>query len=168
MGAKGQSSAQSRLPVACRNKLPLSQLAACQSHRKRVNEKTKKWFESSPRCQRLWGIDPTMPSPRFRKDTQGLEHWKVLLLVQMRTGHVPLQAHLYRIGKVPSPVCLMCHKADETVSHYLVTCMAFATQRGHMERDLRRAAKLVSMLLTNPKAFQSLLSIYMKQGDDNS
>jgi len=72
--AKGQSSAQSRLPAACRNKLPLSQSAAHQTHRKRVNEKVKKWFKSSPRCQRLQGIDPTMPSPRFMKDTQGLEH----------------------------------------------------------------------------------------------
>ena len=74
----------------------------------------------------------------------------------MRTGHVPLQVHLYRIGKVPSLVCPMCHKADETVSHYLVTCTAFTTQRGRMERDLRRAAKSVSTLLANPKAFQSL------------
>src|SRR5882724_3629413 len=97
-----------------------------------------------------------MPSPRFRKDTRGLECWKASLLVQMRTGHVPLQAHQYIIGKVPSLVCLMCHKADETVSHYLVTCTAFTTQRGCMERDLRRAAKLVSMLLANLKAFQSL------------
>ena len=154
--AKGQSSAQRRLPAAGSNKLPLSWSAARQAHRKRVNEKMKKWFKSSPRCQRLWGIDPTMPLPRFRKDTRGLECWKVSLLIQMRSGHVPLQAHLYRIGKVPSPVCPMCHKADKTVSHYLIICMAFATQRGCMERDLRRAAKLVSMLLMNPKAFQSL------------
>jgi len=71
--AKGQSSAQSRLPAECRNKLPLSRSAALQSHRKRVNEKMKKWFESSPRCQRLWGINPSMPSLRFRRDTRGLE-----------------------------------------------------------------------------------------------
>ena len=67
--AKGQLSAQSRLPVVCRNKLPLSRLAACQSHRKRVHERTKKWFESSPRCQRLRGIDQSMPLLRFRRDT---------------------------------------------------------------------------------------------------
>ena len=70
--------------------------------------------------------------------------------------------HLYRIGKVPSPVCPMCHKVDETVSYYLVTCMAFATQRGRMERDLRRAAKSASMLLMNPKAFPSLFKYIHK------
>src|SRR5882724_4829309 len=62
--AKGQSSAQRRLPVAGRNKLQLSWLAARQAHRKRVNKKMKKWFESSPTCQRLRGINPTMPLPR--------------------------------------------------------------------------------------------------------
>ena len=44
--AKGQSSVQSRLPMVCRNKLPFSWLAACQSHRKMVNNKMKKWFKT--------------------------------------------------------------------------------------------------------------------------
>jgi len=34
---------------------------------------------------------------------------------------------------------------------------AFATQRGRMERQLWRAAKSVSTLLTNPKAFPCLI-----------
>jgi len=52
----------------------------------------------------------------------------------------------------------MCHKADEMVSHYLTKCAVFAIQRGHMERHLRRAAKSVSTLLANPKAFPYLFS----------
>ena len=91
-----------------------------------------------------------MPLLRFRRDTRGLEHWKSLLIIQLRTGHVPLQVHLCRIGKVESPVCLKCHKVDKTLTHYLTACMAFTTQRGCMERYLRRAAKSVSMLLMNP------------------
>ena len=50
----------------------------------------------------------------------------------------------------------MCQKADEMVSHYLTTCMVFATQRGHLERHLWRATKSVSILLTNLKAFPCL------------
>jgi len=116
----------------------------------------KKWFEFSPRCQRFWKINFSMPSLRFRRDTQGQEHWKASLLIQLRTGHVPLQAHLFRIGKVESLVCPMCHKADETISHYLTAFMVFTTQRGHMERHLQRASKSVSTLLMNPKAFPCL------------
>ena len=101
-------------------------------------------------------INPSMPSPRFRRDTQGLECCKASLLIQIRTRHVPLQAHLCRISKVESPMCLKCHKVDEMVSHYLTACAAFATQRGHMERHLQRATKSVRTLLMNPKAFPCL------------
>jgi len=89
----------------------------------------------------------------FRKDTQNLKWWQASLLVQMRTGHIPLQAHLHRIRKVETLTCQNCHKADKTVHHYLIACMVFAAQRGDMESQLRRAAKSMSTLLTNPKAF---------------
>src|SRR5882724_7354391 len=154
--AKGESSEQRSLPAVCRDDLPTSRSAARQCYRKQISGKTKKWFESSPRCHRLRSIDPSMPSSRFRKDTQSMERWKTSLLVQLRTGHIPLQAHLKRISKTNSLTCLRCHKVDETVGHYLTECEAFATQRGRMERQLRRAAKSVSTLLTNPKAFACL------------
>ena len=131
----------------------ICQPAARQCHRKQISVKMKKWFESLPRCHRLWLISPSMPSTRFRKDTQGMEHWNRSLLVRLRMGHVLLQAHLKRIGKMDSPICPMCHKADETVGHYLTECVAFATQRGRMERQLWRAVKSISTLLINPKAF---------------
>ena len=76
--------------------------------------------------------------------------------VQLKTGHVLLQVHLKRIGKKDSLICQRCHKAEEMVRHYLTECEAFATQRGCMERQLWRAAKSISTLLTNPKAFACL------------
>jgi len=71
-------------------------------------------------------------------------------------GHVPLQVHIKRIGKTDSPICLRCHKVEEMVGHYLTKCVVFATQRGCMERQLQRATKSVSTLLTNPKVFACL------------
>jgi len=41
-----------------------------------------------------------------------LECWKASLLVQLRTRHVPLQAHLCRIGKAEFPACPKCNKVD--------------------------------------------------------
>jgi len=155
--AKGQLNERRRLPMVCRGEMPCIRSAAQQGHRKMVNNKAKKWFKHSPRCQRLQGIDPSMPSLRFRRDTQGLEHWKASLLVQLRTRHVPLQVHLCRIRKVESPACPKCNMVDKMVSYYLTTCMAFTIQRGHMKRHLRRATKSVSTLLTNPKALPCLL-----------
>ena len=69
---------------------------------------------------------------------------------------MPLQVYLHRISKADSPVCPKCKMGDETVGHYLMACKAFIAQRGWMERHLRRAAKSVSTLLTNLKAFPSL------------
>jgi len=57
---------------------------------------------------------------------------------------------------VKSPVFPKCHKANEMVSHYLILCKAFTTQREHMERELRKVAKSVSTLLMNLKAFLHL------------
>src|SRR5882724_8783807 len=109
--AKGELSKQHRLPAVGRGTFPTSRSAARQCHRKWISAKTKEQFELSPRCQRLWEIDPSMPSLIFRRDTQGLECWKASLLV-------PLQAHLSWIGKMDSLVCPMCHKVDEgTFSH---------------------------------------------------
>ena len=78
------------------------------------------------------------------------------LLVQLRAGHVPLQAYLHRIGKMESPTCTKCRGGDETVEYYLTACKAFAAQQGCMERHLRGAAKSISTLLNNPKAFPNL------------
>src|SRR5882724_1127351 len=71
--AKGESSNKRLLPRGCREDLLQSRLAARQTHAKKTKEKAKKWFEHSPRCQRLQRIDPLMPSSSFRKDTQGLD-----------------------------------------------------------------------------------------------
>jgi len=110
--------------------MPISRSAACQCHKKWISIKMREQFKLSPRCQRLWAINPSMPSLRFRRDTQGLEHWKVSLLIQLRTGHVPLQVHLSRIGKKDSPVCPMCHKVDKTVSHFITACTVLKSREG--------------------------------------
>jgi len=161
---KGESSEQRRLPTVCRGDLPTSRSAAFQCHRKQISIKKRKWFENLPRCHKLQLIDPSMPSLKFRKDTQGMEQWKTSLLVQLRMGHIPLQVHLKRIGKTDSPIFPRCHKAEEMVGHYLTECEAFTTQRGHMERQLWRATKSVSTLLMNPKVFTSLFRFIHNMG----
>jgi len=39
------------------------------------DQKAVKWFEASPRCQHLRGIDPSIPTPRFSKVMQNLKRW---------------------------------------------------------------------------------------------
>ncbi|KAG2040391.1 hypothetical protein BDR03DRAFT_858064, partial [Suillus americanus] len=40
-------------------------------------------------------------------------------LFQLRTGHVPLNKHLFRISKSPSPICSACHQKEESVYHFM-------------------------------------------------
>jgi len=74
-----------------------------------------------------------MPLSRFRKITQNLLQVQVSLLVQLKMGHVPLQKHLHRIGKVNSPKCPVCHMRDKTVHHYLIACPAHRATRNQLE-----------------------------------
>src|SRR5882724_11485930 len=66
--AKGKSSDKRLLPRGCREDLLQSRSAAQQTHAKKTKENAKKSFEHSPSSQRLWRINPSMPSSSFRKD----------------------------------------------------------------------------------------------------
>ncbi|KAF9007851.1 hypothetical protein BDQ17DRAFT_1178234, partial [Cyathus striatus] len=51
-------------------------------------------------------------------------------VTQLVTGHIALNKHLHRIGKVASPMCTKCNtNSPESVDHFLLRCPAFANQR---------------------------------------
>jgi len=96
--ALGASSPSHLLPVSCRKEPLIIQSAMRQSHMRKFNVESRSKFESSPRCQCLWHINPSMPSSNFRLDTINAECWHMLMFIQLRTGHIPLHKHLHRIG----------------------------------------------------------------------
>ncbi|KAF8593300.1 hypothetical protein BDV93DRAFT_424834, partial [Ceratobasidium sp. AG-I] len=51
------------------------------------------------------------------------------LLLQLITGHAPLQSHLSRLQVVDTRVCSHCGEAPETVAHFLLRWPAFAGER---------------------------------------
>jgi len=116
--------------------LPDSKSAA----RQQLNAKAKRQyvtaFQKSPRYNKIARIDPSTPSSRFRKDTTKLPKRHASILVQLRTGHVPLQAYLHRFKKAESPTCPGCGGEDETVEHYLRRCPMYAAQRRRLRRDI--------------------------------
>ncbi|KAG2117577.1 hypothetical protein DEU56DRAFT_717063, partial [Suillus clintonianus] len=57
-------------------------------------------------------------------------------LFQLRTGHAPLNKHLFRIAKVPSPICQQCHRKEETVHHFLIACPAYTQQRLTLQNEI--------------------------------
>jgi ribonuclease HI len=61
--------------------------------------------------------------------TQGLNRSRVSLWIRLVTGHVQLNAHLQRIGAVPSGICGQCGREQETVAHFILRCPKYADIR---------------------------------------
>jgi len=154
--ARGDSSAEDRLPQVCRGKLRAIRSAARQQLTKEIKVKSVNAFTKSPRYARLHEIDPTAPSSKFRKDTGQLPKEQSAMLIRTRTGHIPLRKHLHRIGITDSLMCRACPSQRETVHHYLMTCRAYAEPRRQLERSLGRAARSMKTLLSSPKALPHL------------
>ena len=68
------------------------------------------------------------------------------LITQIRTGHIGLNAYLYRINATESPLCATC-LAPESPYHFLLVCRRYITQR-HLLRSALASEKLPLSLTT--------------------
>lgn len=73
----------------------------------------------------------------------------------MRTGHIGLNKHLFRIKKVTSPGC-RCGALEESVEHFLVVCPLYNRARHRLLTHLGRKASQISYLLTSQEALPHL------------
>jgi ribonuclease HI len=154
--ARGESTSDSDTPISCRGELPTSRTAELQRHHKALKAQAKEMFQRSPRARFAHEIDPTMPSTAFTKLCRGLSRRHSSILIQLRTGHAPLNKYLHKIGKADSPICPACHNTEETVHHFLIQCPEYKTQRQQLEKKLKRGAKSMRTLLSKPKALPPL------------
>ncbi|KNZ72219.1 hypothetical protein J132_04221, partial [Termitomyces sp. J132] len=63
---------------------------------------------------------------------------QALILMQLWTGHCPLNHYLHRFKKVETLTCTACHQAEQTVEHYLLHCSTH-------ERDCHELARVVDI-----------------------
>jgi hypothetical protein len=47
---------------------------------------------------------------------------KLRILVELITGHCPLNKHLHNIGLIDEPICIACGMEDGSVFHLLCNC----------------------------------------------
>jgi hypothetical protein len=86
------------------------------------------------------------------------------LLIQLRTGHAPLNKHLFNIKSTDSPICPVCEDAHETVHHFLLSCPAYERHRRHLFYTLNRGSRSLATLLSHPKATKHLFKFINKTG----
>ncbi|KAI9573119.1 hypothetical protein HD554DRAFT_1992212, partial [Boletus coccyginus] len=95
----------------------------------------------------------------FLKLTNELPKRHVAALFQLRTGHAPLNKHLFRIKMAPSPNCTYCNTGHhETVPHLLLDCHHFEPQRSWLRGKIKDKARNLSALLNDPKCVKHTLS----------
>ena len=89
-------------------------------------------LQKSPQWRKLRHVDPSMLSKRYRMIADSLPRKNASLLIQLRTGHAPLNQHLFNTKCADTPICPACQDAHETVHHYLLSCPVYERHRQHL------------------------------------
>jgi ribonuclease HI len=126
--AKGASSRKALLPPLLHQPLLHSKSALKQDFASSLKREARDYLKESPRYERITQIDNTIASPgKYLWLTSSLPRNQSSLLFQLRTGHAPLNKHLYRIKRADSLMCPKCKDQEETVMHFLLKCPAYTT-----------------------------------------
>ena len=159
--ARGHTSQARKLPgYLTGSLLPMSISARQQEFDVVMKKRWRRDWEASLWHARISGIDSNMPSNRFRKLLSGLNRTQISILVQLRTGHIPLNKHLFCINKVESPMCPMCRQGEELVHHYLFKCMTWRHKRWHMGKELGSSASAADCMLEHTRRHQGTDEVY--------
>jgi ribonuclease HI len=164
MAAEQGSSERAGLPAPLRKALPYSKSATRMAYTKKLKRKAKKAWEASTRYERIKDIDPSLPSSSFRKLVAPLSRKHASVLIQLRSGHIPLNKHLHRIGKAESPICPCCRQHEETVHHFLIRCPAHRNARTALTHAAGRDATSLHKLLSKPKLIPHLFRFIGRAG----
>jgi ribonuclease HI len=142
--ANGLSSEEQRLPHILRTPLPLGASAIKQHFAKKLKYKWEDDWEESERGRRFRSIDEVFPFSSFRKRTHALTRSQASLMIQLRSGHIPLNGYLSRINRADSDLCQACLEEDEnlqcreTVKHFLFECTAYNKEREELTKQVSR------------------------------
>ena len=153
------SSPNRRLPVFIRRKgLPASISATRQVMKSDIKKRWKTEWEVSPRQVILSNVDCSMPSDDFMHIVSQLNRRQASVLIQLRTGHLPLNNVLFRIKRADTPACPHCNNGTrETMIHFLFFCPHYEIARDRLNNATRREKKPISFLLGKRKGIPHLL-----------
>lgn len=129
--ASGTSSRRQELPHILRKKLSISASAERQAYNEELKLIWQTRWDSSPRAAQFKHIDANYSFTKFKKISFSLNRAQSSILVQIRTGHILLNAYLHRINKSRTSKCPKCwerqggERATQTVEHYLFECYVY-------------------------------------------
>ncbi|QRV88257.1 hypothetical protein RhiJN_16275 [Ceratobasidium sp. AG-Ba] len=164
--ARGLSSDTQDLPVYLRNEIAASPAAAKQAFKDAQRDLWRqRWGgELSSSAARVRAIDESTPSNTFHKLAQTVPRRHATLLIQLRTGHIPLNAYLHRFGHAESANCPACDQRAETVEHYLMHCPVYEQERQRRNIAFPASANSLSTLLSSKEAVRHLIAYIRETG----
>ena len=139
--AQGESSLLEELPPILRRCLPYSTSAVKQEFAESQKARWREAWQGSPHYARFQHINTNFPFSKFWKLSDRLSRSQVSLLMQLQTGHIPLNLYLHRIKKSTTRRCESCWgiarlEVTETVIHFLFECQAYVAERYDVDRAL--------------------------------
>ena len=160
--AQGESSPPEDLPPILRKRLPYSASAVKQEFAESQKVRWREAWQDSPRYARFQHVDPNFPFNKFRKLSERLSRSQASLMMQLRTGHIPLNFYLHRIKKSATRRCESCWgiarlEITETVIHFLFECQAYAAERYDMDRALGRQSRDFQGIMSSLEGVKELL-----------
>ena len=162
---KNSSTPIDQLPTALHTKLPISTSALKQEHRKDLKKKWQKTWEKSKRHAHIATIDSMTPSKKYLKATRFMPKSRSGVIFQLRSGHIALNKHLYRIKRSDTPNCLQCDSAIlESVHHFLFECPRYERERHILHCEVGRAASSTVDLLGTGEAVSEMLKFVKSTG----
>lgn len=162
--AAGNSSDQARLPRTLRKGLPASKSALKRTFEAKLKVKALESWRASPRYAHMKAIDPTLPGTAFEKLVANVPRSSASLILQLRTGHAPLNYHLHRIGKAETPTCPECGAQRENVPHILFVCPAYHRFRTRLRYQIGRNSVSLRGLLGTSDNVKHTLEFIHKTG----
>ena len=158
---RDKASPQHELPKTLRTHLLFSTSAIKQAHDDHLQRKWRKEWQDSPQYPHINMLDPKHTPRSFLKLAGQLKKKHTAIYIQLCTGHVPLNKHLYRIKKSITASCLQCEgDQTETVHHYLFDCPRYDRDRHILQEKLGHNALSTTHLLSK-KATQQALFRYI-------
>lgn len=161
--AAGTTLRDRNLPPVLRHNLPTSKSSLLQNLQKTAKMRYKAYWEASPQYTKLKKYNTKFPCKGFLKLTKSLSQCHTTILIQIHTGHFPLNNYLFKHKLADSDICNQCQTlCQENIIHFLFECPAYQEEQSTMNKIYSLSKNNLPKILTNPKHTLASLSYISK------
>lgn len=144
-----------------RNPIPISASATKQDFAAFLQTKWRETWINSPRFVKMAAMGGKFPFNGFRKRLNGLSRGHASMIMQIRSGHIPLNKYLNMIGKLDDDKCHECdhdqgNSPRETVNHFIFDCPTHDEARRDLTATVGRNHFYLSNIMSKTDLMKAL------------